>query len=124
MTKSITEAFVDAEQLTDLEDLAVLIPQEELGDFNSIIEDVVSNIFEFIGRLEPDDTEGDQKLANYLGQLYGTAFVAGCYYSVGDKPAEQEKQWADISIELSPAQRVELARRLLGQDGITLELFG
>jgi hypothetical protein len=124
MTDSVNKAFVDAEQITTPEELEVVIPSVDLADFENQIDSAVSEVFEFLGRLEADDPEGDQKLANYLARNYGTAFVAGCCYSRQQTPSQLEKSSNEVFVELTSEERLELARGLLGNEGISLRLFG
>lgn len=124
MTDSINKAFVDAEQITTPEELESIIPSGDLADFEAQIDSAVSEVFEFLGRLEADDPDGDQKLANYLARNYGTAFVAGCNYSRQQMPSQLERLKHEVDVSLTSQERLNLARGLLSDEGITLRLFG
>jgi len=124
MTDSINKAFVDAEQITTPEELEAIIPSGDMADFDYQIDSAVSEVFEFLGRLEADDPEGDQKLANHLARNYGTAFVAGCQYSRQQMPSQLERLKNEVNVTLNSQERLDLARGLLSDDGISLRLFG
>jgi hypothetical protein len=124
MTDSVNKAFVDAEQVTTVEEILDLVPNTDQGDLDEQVNAAVSEVFEFLGRLEADDPNGDQKLADFLVAQYGTAFIAGCYYTRQKMPSQSESAKNEISVYLDTQERVDLARALLADEGISLRIFG